>query len=73
MDFFFTKYYYLESSRTVRNGEKPLAPLNLIADFAEDGLMCAIAIMTALYERDTFSKVGKVLDCKMIKNVVRIF
>jgi alpha-methylacyl-CoA racemase len=29
--------------------------------------MCAMAIMTALYERDTYSKLGKVLDCTMVE------
>ena len=29
--------------------------------------MCAMAILTALYERDTSSKVGKVLDCSMVE------
>lgn len=54
-------------SRIGRDGEKPLAPLNLVADFAGGGLMCAMAIMTALYERDTYSKLGKVLDCTMVE------
>ena len=54
-------------SRFGREGEKPLAPINVVADFAGGGLMCAMAILTALYERDTIGKNGKVLDCSMVE------
>ena len=29
--------------------------------------MCAMAIITSLYERDTKTKTGKVLDCAMVE------
>ncbi|KAI4795836.1 hypothetical protein KUCAC02_029625 [Chaenocephalus aceratus] len=39
-------------SRLGRSGEKPYAPLNLIADFAGGGLSCALGIVLALLERE---------------------
>ena len=50
-----------------REHEKPYAPINLVADFAGGGLMCALAIMTSLYERAVGSKAGKVIDCSMVE------
>lgn len=50
-----------------REHEKPYAPINLLADFAGGGLMCAMAIISSLYERDMKTKVGKVLDCSMVE------
>ena len=51
-----------------RENEKPYAPINLVADFAGGGLMCALAIMTSLYERAiSSSKQGKVIDCSMVE------
>lgn len=34
-----------------RKDEPPLAPINLLADFAGGGLTCAMGIMAALFER----------------------
>ncbi len=34
-----------------RDGEKPYAPGNLLADFAGGGLMCGIGILAALLSR----------------------
>lgn len=34
-----------------RKDENPIAPINLLADFAGGGLMCAMGIMAALLER----------------------
>ena len=48
-----------------RKGEKPLAPLNLLADFAGGSLTCAIGILMALLERSTSGK-GQVIDCSMV-------
>jgi len=50
-----------------RENEKPHAPINLLADFAGGGIMCAMAIISSLYERDTKTKIGKVLDCSMVE------
>ena len=35
----------------LRKDENPLAPINLLADFAGGGLMCAMGIMAALLDR----------------------
>ena len=34
-----------------RKGENPLAPVNLLADFAGGSFVCALGIMAALLER----------------------
>ena len=48
-----------------RKGEKPLAPLNLLADFAGGSLTCVIGILMALLEQSTSGK-GQVIDCSMV-------
>ena len=35
----------------LRKDENPVAPINLLADFAGGGLMCAMGIMAALLDR----------------------
>lgn len=52
-------------SRLGRSGEKPCAPLNLLADFAGGGLTCALGIVLALLER-TKSGRGQVIDASMV-------
>lgn len=47
-----------------RRNENPLAPVNLIADFGGGGLMCALGILLALFERTT-SGLGQVVDNSM--------
>ena len=44
---------------------KPEFPLNLLADFAGGGLMCAMGILMALIER-TRSGLGQVVDADMV-------
>ncbi|XP_075213378.1 alpha-methylacyl-CoA racemase isoform X2 [Lycorma delicatula] len=46
--------------------KKPSPPLNLIADFAGGGLMCAFGIVTSLLEREK-SGLGQVVDCSMVE------
>jgi alpha-methylacyl-CoA racemase len=48
-----------------RAGARPHAPQNLIADFAGGGLMLALGIMAALYERDRSGQ-GQVIDAAMV-------
>ncbi|NXN17417.1 AMACR racemase, partial [Indicator maculatus] len=55
-------------SKLGRKGEKPYAPLNLLADFAGGGVMCALGIVTALYERTKSGK-GQVIDASMVEGV----
>lgn len=48
-----------------RHGENPLFPVNLAADFGGGGLMCALGILLALFERQK-SNLGQVVDCDMV-------
>lgn len=50
-----------------RSNDKPYAPINLIADFAGGGLMCALAIVTSLFESISQGKQGKVIDLSMVE------
>lgn len=52
-------------SRLRRIGERPLAPVNLLADFAGGALMCVVGIMMALQERQRSGQ-GQVIDCSMV-------
>ncbi|XP_076465165.1 alpha-methylacyl-CoA racemase-like [Babylonia areolata] len=47
-----------------RKGERPYPPINLMADFAGGGLLCALGIVMALFERHT-SGLGQVIDVSM--------
>lgn len=47
-----------------RKGERPYPPINLLADFAGGGLLCAFGIVTALFERQTSGQ-GQVIDASM--------
>ncbi|XP_043926160.1 alpha-methylacyl-CoA racemase [Protopterus annectens] len=53
-------------SRLGRKEENPYAPLNLVADFGGGGLMCAMGILMALFER-TKSGLGQVIDANMVE------
>ncbi|NXF89395.1 AMACR racemase, partial [Eubucco bourcierii] len=55
-------------SKLGRKDEKPYAPLNLLADFAGGGVMCAVGIVMALYERTKSGK-GQVIDASMVEGV----
>ena len=52
-------------SRLGRHGDKPYAPLNLVADFAGGGLTCAFGIVLALLERSRSGQ-GQVIDASMV-------
>lgn len=52
-------------SKIGRSGENPYAPLNLLADFGGGGLMCALGIVMALFERTRSGK-GQVIDASMV-------
>lgn len=58
-------------SRLGRSGEKPYAPLNLLADFAGGGLTCALGIVLALLERTTSGK-GQVVDASMVEGAAYV-
>jgi alpha-methylacyl-CoA racemase len=48
-----------------RAGERPVPPLNLVADFAGGGMLLAMGILAALYERTSSGK-GQVVDAAMV-------
>jgi len=59
-------------SRLSREGERPHAPVNIIADFAGGGLMCALAIVSSLFELHSplspgGQRRGKVIDLSMVE------
>ncbi|KAI9494773.1 alpha-methylacyl-CoA racemase [Zychaea mexicana] len=47
-----------------RRGEKPMFPMNVLADFAGGGLMCALGILMALIERSRSGQ-GQVIDANL--------
>jgi len=49
-----------------RAGQPPTPPANLLADFAGGGLMCALGVMMALFERER-SGLGQVIDAAMVE------
>jgi alpha-methylacyl-CoA racemase len=54
-----------------RKGEKPLAPINLLGDFAGGGMLCAMGIAFALLER-TRSGRGQVIDAAMVDGAAHL-
>ncbi|MEV6449567.1 CaiB/BaiF CoA-transferase family protein [Amycolatopsis sp. NPDC051716] len=48
-----------------RAGERPVPPLNLVGDFGGGGLMLAMGVLAALYERNTSGR-GQVVDASMV-------
>ena len=48
-----------------RPGEPPLAPLNLIGDFAGGGMLLAVGVLAALLERERSGR-GQVVDAAMV-------
>ncbi|XP_076065284.1 alpha-methylacyl-CoA racemase [Oratosquilla oratoria] len=54
-----------------RKDSPPTPPINLLADFAGGGLVCALGITMALLER-TWSGAGQVIDCSMVEGAAYI-
>uniref|UniRef100_A0A1L8DZL2 Putative l-carnitine dehydratase/alpha-methylacyl-coa racemase n=1 Tax=Nyssomyia neivai TaxID=330878 RepID=A0A1L8DZL2_9DIPT len=54
-----------------RKNEKPTAPLNLIADFAGGGLMCAFGILAALLARQNTGR-GQIVDAAMVEGAAYV-
>ena len=48
-----------------RAGERPLPPLNLVGDFGGGGMLLAVGILAALYERSRSGQ-GQVVDAAMV-------
>ncbi|NXE39349.1 AMACR racemase, partial [Ptilorrhoa leucosticta] len=55
-------------SKLGRKNENPYAPVNLLADFAGGGVMCAMGIVIALFERAKSGR-GQVIDASMVEGV----
>ncbi|WP_020671742.1 CaiB/BaiF CoA transferase family protein [Amycolatopsis nigrescens] len=49
-----------------RAGERPVPPLNLVGDFGGGGLLLAMGVLAALYERTSSSR-GQVVDASMLE------
>lgn len=54
-----------------RKGEKPIPPINLLGDFAGGGMLCAMGIAMALFER-TRSGAGQVIDAAMVDGAAHL-
>jgi alpha-methylacyl-CoA racemase len=54
-----------------RDGEKPTPPINLLGDFAGGGLMLALGIAAAAFER-TVSGLGQVIDAAMVDGAAMV-
>ena len=54
-----------------RKGERPLPPTNLLGDFAGGGMLCAMGILLALFERTRSGK-GQVIDAAMLDGAVNL-
>lgn len=50
------------------SNNKPVPPINMLADFAGGGMTCALGIMMALIERSK-SNLGQVVDVSMVEGV----
>lgn len=48
-----------------REGERPVPPLNLVADFGGGGMLLAMGILAALFERASSGR-GQVVDASMV-------
>lgn len=54
-----------------RPGDKPLPPVNLLGDFAGGGMLCALGIVLALFERSRSGK-GQVVDAAMVDGAAHL-
>lgn len=50
---------------------KPAPPINTLADFAGGGLMCALGIVMALFERSNSGK-GQLIDANMVEGAAYV-
>jgi alpha-methylacyl-CoA racemase len=54
-----------------RKGERPLPPANLLGDFAGGGMLCAMGILLALFERTRSGK-GQIIDSAMLDGAANL-
>ena len=52
--------------------DPPVPPINLLGDFAGGGMLCAMGIMLALYERDNTSGKGQIVDAAMVDGAAHL-
>lgn len=53
-----------------REGQRPLAPLNLVGDMGGGGMLAALGVLAALIEARSTGK-GQVVDCAMVDGTVQ--
>lgn len=58
-------------SLLTKNKQPPTPPLNLLSDFAGGGVLCALGIILALFER-TKSKKGQIVDTSMTEGAAYV-
>ena len=54
-----------------RKGERPLPPCNLLGDFAGGGMLCAMGILLALFDREKSGE-GQVVDAAMVDGAANL-
>lgn len=54
-----------------RKGERPLPPVNLLGDFAGGGMLCALGVVLALFERSRSGQ-GQVIDSAMVDGAANL-
>ncbi len=54
-----------------RKGERPLPPCNILGDFAGGGMLCAMGILLALFERERSGR-GQVIDSAMVDGAANL-
>jgi alpha-methylacyl-CoA racemase len=54
-----------------RPGDKPLPPINLLGDFAGGGMLCALGIVLALFERERSCQ-GQIVDSAMVDGAAHL-
>jgi alpha-methylacyl-CoA racemase len=54
-----------------RKGDRPLPPVNLLGDFAGGGMLCAMGVVLALFERSRSGR-GQVIDSAMVDGAANL-
>jgi alpha-methylacyl-CoA racemase len=54
-----------------RKGERPLPPVNLLGDFAGGGMLCALGVVLALFERSRSGR-GQLIDSAMVDGAANL-
>jgi len=54
-----------------RKAESPVPPVNLVGDFAGGGMLCALGVVLALFERSRSNK-GQIVDAAMVDGAAHL-